>query len=111
METPPSVRKCLDENGGMKSVIDSLPPQTEIENWSASLKAAGDPARLKILFLLRRQPLCVCLIKKAVKMSDSKLSYHLGLLKRAGLIEGRQEGSWIIYALTEDGGELLEVLD
>lgn len=39
---------------------------------------------MKILHLLRVQPLCVTVIKQWVQMADSKLSYHLNILKETG---------------------------
>ena len=43
------------------------------------------------------------MIKEIVGIADSKLSYHLNQLKKADLIEGEQQGSWIIYHLTPLG--------
>jgi ArsR family transcriptional regulator len=63
-------------------------------------RACADPVRLKILALLMDQPLCVCVIKAVVKIADSKLSYHLNILKKAGMIEGDQQGQYIIYQIT-----------
>ena len=54
--------------------------------------------------MLAVQPLCVCVIKAVLEIADSKLSYHLSVLKKAGLIQGDQQGNWIIYRLT-GGGE------
>lgn len=53
--------------------------------------------------MLSFQPLCVCVIKEVLGIADSKLSYHLGVLKKAGLITGESEANWIIYSLTEAG--------
>jgi len=58
---------------------------------------------MKILYLLTSQPLCVCVIREIIGISDSRLSYHLSALKKAGLIEGEQQGSWIIYRISERG--------
>jgi ArsR family transcriptional regulator len=71
-------------------------------------QACADPARLKILSLLMIQPLCVCVIKAVIKMADSKLSYHLNILKKAGMIEGDQQGQWIIYHITDQARAFLE---
>lgn len=65
--------------------------------------ALSDLNRMKILYLLTSQPLCVCVIREIIGISDSRLSYHLSALKKAGLIEGEQQGSWIIYRLSEWG--------
>jgi ArsR family transcriptional regulator len=41
-------------------------------------------------------------------MADSKLSYHLNILKKAGIIEGKQQGQWIIYNVTDEARMFLE---
>jgi ArsR family transcriptional regulator len=63
---------------------------------------------MEILHLLRVQPLCVCVIKQCVQMADSKLSYHLNILKETGLIEGQTRKNWIIYHLTDTGKRYVE---
>jgi ArsR family transcriptional regulator len=52
--------------------------------------------------------LCVYVIKACIRIADSKLSYHLTILKKAGLIEGEPRGNWIIYRLTEKGKKFVE---
>jgi ArsR family transcriptional regulator len=54
--------------------------------------------------MLSVKPLCVCVIKEVLSIADSKLSYHLSVLKKAGLIVGEAQGNWIIYRLTTEGG-------
>lgn len=67
--------------------------------------ALSDPLRLTILYLLKDQPLCVCVINQFMHISGPKLSYHLTVLKESGLIEGEYRGNWIYYSLTETGRE------
>jgi ArsR family transcriptional regulator len=43
-----------------------------------------------------------------MRLSGSKLSYHLNILKENGLIEGENDGNWIIYSITERGRRLLQ---
>jgi len=74
-----------------------------LERESGVHRALGDPLRLKILMMLSVQPLCVCIVKAVLGIADSKLSYHLGVLKKANLITGEAQGNWIIYRLTTEG--------
>lgn len=62
-------------------------------------KACADQTRLRILFLLRARELCVCELVEILKMPQGKISRHLGVLKHAGLVQSRREGTWIYYAL------------
>ena len=103
---PEEITASLCACGGIGGLIDLLPSETDLEQMSIRHRACADPIRLKILAMLGVQPLCVCVIKAVLGIADSKLSYHLGVLKKAGLIMGEQQGSWIIYSPTgEDTGE------
>jgi ArsR family transcriptional regulator len=80
-----------------------------MEKLGRLFQALSDPLRVRILYILKRHPLCVCLIKEITSVPDSKLSYHLGVLKEEGLIAGKQEGNWIIYRATDLANEMLEM--
>ena len=103
MEIPTPIKKQLEKKGGIGKIAESLPRDEEIGQHSNIYHALSDPLRLKILTLLSIQPLCVCLIKEVVNISDSKLSYHLNILSEAGLIEGKRKANWIIYNVTKSG--------
>jgi ArsR family transcriptional regulator len=60
------------------------------------------------MYAVLSQPLCVCVIKEVVNIADSKLSYHLNILKEQDLIFGEQQGNWIIYRITDKGRQALE---
>lgn len=62
-------------------------------------KALSDETRLRILKLLENGELCVCDIVAALDMIQPKISFHLGVLKDAGLIKDRRQGKWIHYSL------------
>jgi ArsR family transcriptional regulator len=68
-------------------------------NILAGFHALSEPLRLSVVELLLCQELCVCDICDRLKVSQSKLSFHLKTLKDAGLIRSRQEGRWIYYSL------------
>ena len=108
MSIPKEVADSLRSCGGVEGLIEHLPPDDLFNRMQGWYQACADPVRLKILSLLLVQPLCVCVIKAVVKMADSKLSYHLTILKRAGMIEGEQQGQWIIYHITGQARTFLE---
>jgi ArsR family transcriptional regulator len=79
-----------------------------------AFKALSDPTRVKILSLLkakgrsccdlisRSEPgLCACDIETAVGLSQAAISHHMGLLKRAGLVEAEKRGRWMYYRRNE----------
>lgn len=71
-------------------------------------KALSDPLRLKVLDLLRSQEFCVCDLCDRLDVGQSKLSFHLKVLKEAQLLRSRQEGKWIYYSLNLPQMALLE---
>ncbi len=64
-------------------------------------KALADETRLRILKLLDQGELCVCDIVAALDMVQPKVSFHLRILKEAGLIKDRKQGRWIHYRLDD----------
>lgn len=64
-------------------------------------KALSDETRLRVVKLLENGELCVCHLVAAVDMSQSKVSFHLKVLKEAGLVKDRREGKWMYYRLNE----------
>lgn len=72
-----------------------------MEKLSSVFKALSDTIRLRIIKLLEHGELCVCDIVAALDMVQPKVSFHLGILKRAGLVTDRKQGKWIHYRLDD----------
>jgi ArsR family transcriptional regulator len=100
---PGEVGEALTRSGGLDGLTRSLPGDEVLEAQIRIFQACADPIRLRILAMLSRDPLCVCVMKAVLGIADSKLSYHLAILKKAGLVEGEQQGNWIIYRITDEG--------
>ena len=62
-------------------------------------KAMGHPSRMLILDVLREGEMCVCDLTRLVGVDQSTVSRHLAVLKQAGLIQDRKEGSSVYYRL------------
>jgi ubiquinone/menaquinone biosynthesis C-methylase UbiE/DNA-binding transcriptional ArsR family regulator len=71
---------------------------------TATLKAAGEPTRLRILALLAEAELTVSDLTEILRQSQPRLSRHLRLLAEAGLVDRFREGSWAFFRLGERGG-------
>jgi len=71
--------------------------------------ALSDETRLSILKRLRHGERCVCELTDALDAAQSRLSFHLRVLKEAGLVVDRREGRWMYYTL--NGDTLAEVAD
>jgi ArsR family transcriptional regulator len=73
------------------------------ETGAALIAAAGDATRLGILRQLASDgPTCVCYLETAPGVAPNLLSYHLRILREAGLVSTRRLGRRIEYGLTPD---------
>ena len=74
--------------------------------------ALSDETRLAIMDMLRGGERCVCDLQGALDAAQSRLSFHLKVLKDAGLVTDRKEGRWSYYTLNaerlSDATEVLE---
>ncbi len=81
--------------------ISQIPPEKAFLHTAETFQLISDATRLKILWLLCHNEVCVNNIAVLVKMSSPAVSHHLRLLKQAGLIESRREGKEMYYKLAE----------
>lgn len=70
-----------------------------MEQAQPLLRALADPIRLQVLNVLAQGERCVCDLTAELQLAQPKLSFHLKVLKEAGLISGRQQGRWVYYRL------------
>src|ERR1700680_2612055 len=70
--------------------------------------ALGDEIRLEVLGLLRGGERCVCELTAHLELAQSRLSFHLKVLKDAGLVSHRRVGRWSYYALDAEALRELE---
>ena len=77
----------------------NLTAQTAVE----VMRAAGEPTRLRILALLRREELAVMELSQILDQSQPRVSRHLKLLTEAGLVERFPDGAWMFYRLVAHG--------
>lgn len=71
--------------------------------------ALSDETRLEILEMLRDGERCVCDLQDALDAAQSRLSFHLKVLREAGMVTDRKEGRWSYYAIVPQA--LAEVHD
>jgi len=71
------------------------------------LRVIANEKRLRILSLLTQREMCVCEIIETLDLSQSLISHHLGVLRRSGLVQDRQEGHWVYYSI--DAGSLAKL--
>ena len=65
--------------------------------------ALSDPVRLAIVRVLAEGERCVCDVQDRVPVAGNLLSYHLRILREAGLVRATRRGRWVDYRLDCDG--------
>lgn len=71
--------------------------------------ALSDETRLAIVERLRGGERCVCDLTDLLDAAQSRLSFHLKVLREAGLVSDRREGRWVHYALRPEAFVALDV--
>jgi ArsR family transcriptional regulator, arsenate/arsenite/antimonite-responsive transcriptional repressor len=80
-----------------------MPPATlDVPRIAQLCNALADEARVEIVARLLDGEKCVCDLTEALDTGQSRLSYHLRVLKDAGLVTDRREGRWAYYTLDRD---------
>lgn len=91
---PPAAAACAPGGGQ-----GDLPEPLVVEQAQQLLRALADPIRLRVIEALGEGERCVCDLTSALGLAQSKLSFHLRVLRDAGLIVARQQGRWMYYRL------------
>ncbi|RMH01749.1 MAG: ArsR family transcriptional regulator [Planctomycetota bacterium] len=76
----------------------SLGPD-RLERRAAILQALAHPFRLRVVELLAEGPRCVCELAETVGVERTNLTRHLGVMRRAGLLDSWREGRKIFHSL------------
>jgi ArsR family transcriptional regulator len=79
--------------------MSTAAPALDVRLVTRLFKALADETRLRIVALLSHGELCVCHLEGALKLSQPNISRHLAILRMAGVVEARREGSWVHYTL------------
>lgn len=72
------------------------------ENLCQTFKTLGDISRLKILWALEHQEMCVCDLAALLTITESAVSHQLRLLRTLRLVKNRREGTILYYRLADD---------
>lgn len=71
-----------------------------------TFQAMGDETRLRVLACLslcgKPDDVCVCELADCLRVKSSTLSSHLNILRHAGLVKTRKDGTWVYYRLADD---------
>ncbi len=75
-----------------------------------TLRAAGEPTRLRLLNLLRQGDICVCDLQAVLGLPQHLVSRHLAVLRHAGLVADHRNAQRVIYSLASGEAEELKAL-
>ncbi|MDH4083606.1 MAG: metalloregulator ArsR/SmtB family transcription factor [Nitrospira sp.] len=105
-----SVRRFLTHQYSLLYFLVMVAGALSTKKAVALFHALSDETRLALLDRLKDGEQCVCELTDAMKSGQSRLSFHLKVLKDAGLVEDRRDGRWMYYSLRTQAIEELEDL-
>ena len=86
----------------VKKVKQKMPEDGLIYDLAELFKVFADSTRMKIIFALMENELCVCDMANIVKTTQSAISHQLRILKEANLVKYRKEGKNVYYSLSDN---------
>jgi ArsR family transcriptional regulator len=92
---------CNSDEKKVQAVLDQLPAFDSLKGLADFFKVFGDPTRLKILYALSMNELCVCDLSAILSAQQSTVSHQLRLLKEKRLVKYRRDGKNIYYSLND----------
>ena len=85
----------------LKLVDEALPSEDELYELADLFKVFGDSTRIRILFVLSAQEVCVFDLAEELNMTQSAISHQLRILKQNKLVRSRREGKSVFYSLAD----------
>lgn len=83
--------------------------ESDMKDIAAIFKVLGDPNRVKIMYCLAAEELCVCDLAQLLGMSVSAVSHQLRILRDKRLVKFRREGKIVYYSL--DDGHIVNLFN
>ncbi len=84
------------------NAIKNKPNKENLENLSELFKVIGDLTRLKILWTLDNNEMCVCDIANVLNMTKSSISHQLAVLRENEIVKSRKSGKEVYYTLDDE---------
>lgn len=85
----------------VERVLNELPDNQVFYKLTDFFKLLGDSTRLKILFTIDKEDMCVCDIANALSMTKSAVSHQLATLRRSGIVKCYKIGKEVYYTLDD----------
>ena len=91
----------------VKNVKEKMPEDGLIYDIAELFKVFADSTRMKIIYALMEEELCVCDIANIVQTTQSAISHQLRVLKQAKLVKFRKDGKTVYYSLSDEHVEMI----
>lgn len=101
-ESLPQCDRCEVHENLIESAKRGMPSEELLFSLAELFKIFGDSTRIRILYLLFENELCVCDIAQALGMQISAISHQLRVLKQASLVKYRKSGKTVYYSLADE---------
>lgn len=86
----------------VKKVQKEMLSEEDTETISEIFKVLGDLTRLKILYALSKEELCVCDLSSLLGITISAISHQLRILRNLKLVKSKRQGKIVYYSLADD---------
>lgn len=86
----------------VNDTITKMENEEVLNRLAEFFKILGDTTRVKILYALDKNELCVCDIANILKMTKSSISHQLGTLRRSGIVKCHRKGKEVFYMLDDE---------
>ncbi len=93
--------RCVNPSK-VKALAKALPESEIVSQLSDIFQIMSDPNRLRILYCLSRDEVCVCDLSSVLGLGVSAVSHQLRLLRALRLVRSRREGRMVYYSLADD---------
>ncbi len=86
----------------INKVKELMPEEEKLQSLANLFKVFGDPTRVKILYALLKEEMCVCDISMLLEMNQSAISHQLRVLRQARIVKFRKVGRSVYYSLDDE---------
>ncbi|WP_313343991.1 metalloregulator ArsR/SmtB family transcription factor [Sedimentibacter sp.] len=86
----------------VEEVRKRMPNEDDLYDLADFFKVLGDSTRVRIIWALDENEMCVCDIAVLLNMTKSAISHQLKSLRQANLVKFRKEGKVVYYSLKDD---------
>lgn len=102
MEDQITCLECHVHKNLLSKAAEIMPDDQKLFDLAEIFKVFGDSTRVRILYAIMAEEMCVCDISELLKISQSAISHQLRLLKSHRLVKCRREGKSMFYSLDDE---------